>query len=165
MSYDIKITFFALKFIIWVFFRISKNSKNQPLCWRAFCLLLNLWKPYQGVQHLSRVQFTDFTDNLLTNQGQIYWHTDPQNRISGPELSIFRPILRELEKACIWMCLRNENHFGTILLTFHQKSHFYWHFPDIFPPFGHFTDIYWLYWLYWHAGHPGLMRRSTLDAC
>ena len=129
-----------------------------------------LWVVCQGVQHLSRVQFTDFTDNLLTNHGQIYWHTVPQIRITGAKKSTFCPILRELEEArrrrkfldILYLDVPEEQKslrynipfFPDIFLTFHQKGHFYWHFPDIFPPSGHFTDIYWFYWLYWRAGHP-----------
>ena len=114
----------------------------------------------QGVQHLSRVQFTDFTDKLLTNYGQIYWHTVPQNWITEAEISSFCPILREVEEArrrrkfleIMYPNVPGEQNryrtisliFPDIFLTFQQKSHFNWHFPDIFPPSDHFTDFYWL---------------------
>ena len=51
--------------------------------------------------------------------------------------------------------------FTDNLLTFHQNYCFYWHFTDIFPHSGHFTDIYWLYWLYWRAGHPAFSYLET----
>ena len=55
---------------------IDKNIKHKLDSYLPLAAeLKRLYKEHdfdQGVQHLSRVQFTDFTDNLLTNQGQIY---------------------------------------------------------------------------------------------
>ena len=70
-------------------YTIDYISRSDQFCkmsdvyfWRFLMQKSNNF--YQGVHHLSKVQFTDITDKLLTNYGQIYRHKVPQNRVNGP---------------------------------------------------------------------------------
>ena len=69
-----------------------------------------------GVQRFSRVQFTDFTDKILTHFGHIYWHAAATNwntrvKISRI-LSYQETASRRDKRPIIWKGFKSVHHVG-----------------------------------------------------